>query len=75
MTLYIAFLAFFCFFFLELMSFTTSNYSYFVLVYVSGKTDFFVFLDTFVLFWCALVFVWSGLSVFSDFVSGFGAFG
>ena len=30
--------------------------------------------DDFVV-WCALVFVWSVLSVFSDFVSGLGAFG
>ena len=39
------------------------------------KCDFFGFLNTFLLFWCALVFVWSVLSVFSDFVSGLGALG
>ena len=41
MTLCIAFLAFFCVLFLELMSFTTSCYGEFILSVVSVKCDFF----------------------------------
>ena len=45
------------------------------LVLVLVKCDFFGFFNTFLLFWCALVFVWSVLSAFSNFGSGLGAFG